>query len=149
MSNSYEKKQPKNPWISTDLHVITRTVLKTDSSIRRNTFVEQNWIANCDLIYADQVDNYRIRFTTKIGERLDKTIQPSTRLIIEKFRFSTRKGRKEREIEVRKFRIVGNDWRWMIGVSQTESDTEFLRGGTDLEDIFYEHQSTSLSVSKI
>ena len=141
MNKNKDKTPPKLPWIHREIHVITRTPLTPDYSLQRQTVVEQNWLSYGDLLCGDQVQSYRLRFTTNIVERLDKTIQPCSRLIIEQFRFRARKGRKERELEIKRFRLVGPDWSWMIGSTQLERDLEFLRGGSDLEDLFSEHLS--------
>jgi hypothetical protein len=144
MNKNNAKKPPKHPWIHRELHVITRTPFTPDYSLQRESVVEQNWLTFGDLLCGDQVQSYRLRFTTNIEERLDKTIQPCSRLIIEQFRFRARKGRKERELEIKRFRLVGPDWSWMIGSTQLERDLGFLRGGSDLEDLFSEHPMTSL-----
>ena len=144
MSKNKVRTPRKHPWIHREIHVITRTPLTPDYSLQRQTVVEQNWLSYGDLLCGDQVESYRLRFTTNIVERLDKTIQPCSRLIIEQFRFRSRKGRKERELEIKRFRVVGPDWNWMIGSTQLERDIEFLRGGDDLEDLFNEHPVTSL-----
>ena len=144
MNKNKVKTPRKHPWIHREIHVITRTPLTPDYSLQRQTVVEQNWLSYGDLLCGDQVESYRLRFTTNTVERLDKTIQPCSRLIIEQFRFRSRKGRKERELEIKRFRVVGHDWNWMNGSTQLERDIEFLRGGDDLEDLFNEHPMTSL-----
>lgn len=139
-----KKKSAKSQWKQCDLRVITRTTFTADHSLQRETVVEMNWLTFGDVLHADGASGYPLRFTTRTDERLDRQIPPGSRLIIEQCRFSDRKGNKEREIEVKKFRIVGPDWSWMIGSTQLERDIEFLRGGDDLEDLFNEHPMTSL-----
>jgi hypothetical protein len=144
MHTDNRKKPKKSQWKQCDLRVITRTTFTADYSLQRETVVEMNWLTFGDVLYADSASGYPLRFTTSTDERLDRKIPPGSRLIIEQCRFSDRKGNKERELEVKKFRIVGPDWSWVIGSTQIERDIEFLRGGDDLEDLFNEHPVTSL-----
>ncbi len=76
MNKNKVKTPPKHPWIHREIHVITRTPLTPDYSLQLQTVVEQNWLSYGDLLCGDQVQSYRLRFTTNIVERLDKTIQP-------------------------------------------------------------------------
>ena len=144
MNKNNANKRPKHEWIHREIHVITRTPFTPDCSLQRETVVEQNWLTYGEVMCGDQVQGHPLRFTTSFGERLDKTIPPCSRLIIEQYRFRKRKGRDIPELEIKRFRVVGPEWSWMIGSTQLERDLEFLQGGSDLEDLFSEHPMTSL-----
>ena len=133
-------------WNNREIRVQLMTPLKPECSLERGFTVEENWVGNGYMLFNDEViANYPLRFTSRNEKRLDKEIQPGTRLILERFRFSRRKGRKETEIEVRKFRIVGPDWTWFVGLTKEEKLLEFLRGGCDLNNAFSEDNDFQLN----
>jgi hypothetical protein len=144
MNKNNANERPKHLWITREIHVITRTPFTPDCSLQRDTVVEQNWLTYGEVMCGDQVQGHPLRFTTSFDERLDKTIPPCSRLIIEQYRIRKRKGRDIPELEVKRFRVVGPDWSWIIGSTQLERDIEFLKGGSGLEDLFGEHSITSL-----
>lgn len=133
-------------WNKRETRVQLMTPLKPDWSLERGTTVEENWVGNGYMLSNDEViANYPLRFTSRNEKRLDREIQPGTRLILERFRFSRRKGRKETEIEVRKYRIVGPEWTLFLGLTKKEGILEFLRGGCDLNNAFSEDNDFQLN----
>lgn len=134
-------------WNKRETRVQLITPLKPDCSLERGFVVEENWVGHGYILSNNEViANYPLRFISRNEKRLDREIQPGTRLILERFRFSRRKGRKETELEVRKFRIVGPDWTWFVGLTKEEKLFEFLRDGCDLNDAFNEVNDFQLNM---
>ena len=136
--NMYKEPFSKPAIIKRELRVEITNSLAPDCSIQRTTTIEENWVTNGYVLYHNARDSYRLRFTTRGGVRLDRIIQAGTRLIIEEGIYKSRKRRKEREINVIKYRVVGADWTWFGGQTKEEQLLEFLRGGADLAEILNE-----------
>lgn len=143
---SMKRNDDSREWNKREARFQLVTPLKPECSIERSA-VEENWVGNGYMLSNDEViANYPLRFTSRNEKRLDRAIQPGTRLILERFRFSRRKGRKETEIEVRKYRIVGPEWTWFVGLTKEERILEFLRGGCDLKDAFSDDYDLELNM---
>ena len=143
---SVKRNDDSREWNKRETRVQLITPLKPDFSLERGFVVEENWVGHGYMLSNNEViANYPLRFISRNEKRLDREIQPGTRLILERFRFSRRKGRKETEIEVRKYRIVGPEWTLFFGLTKDERIFEFLRDGCDLKDAFSDDNDFQLN----